>query len=154
MIIKTTLIFLFVFPLGSLASDLHDCAYNSTKVLKINSSDGASCKQAKLCFAEVLCAKTIRGKDIDVSRTIVCGLDPSGNCPAVEICRADNTSASFEEEAMVGTAGKEYWSAVALDAALPLLQLYYGYELEKRISDSNQGSISDDKANAKTKTAK
>ncbi len=154
MTIKTILIFLFVFPLGSLASDLHKCAYNSIKVLKINSSDGASCKQVKLCFAEVLCAETVNGKAIDVSRTIVCGLDTSGNCPDVEICRADKTSASFEKEAMVGTAGKEVWSAIVIAAAMPLMRLYYGYALEKRNQDSNLETISDDKAKVKINTVK
>lgn len=147
MFFKKVMLVAVLFPLTSFTAELKDCEYFSTKVLKISGGDGASCKENKLCFAEILCTKvTKKNKEVDVTRTIVCGLDSSGNCPAsVETCRADKTSASFEREAIVGVAGKQDWGAVAAEAAVPILQYYYGQKMEQNIRDFNLRSIDDKK---------
>ncbi len=118
--------FILTFSMVTFASNLSNCVYHTTQVLKINGGGGSSCVQSKLCYAEILCTKKLSsGKEIDVSRNIVCALDSTEHCPAVETCRNDKTTATFEKEAQVGSAGKRDWTAIAtrVGTALTLLHL-------------------------------
>lgn len=111
---------ILLFSAVTFASDLSSCEYTKTQILKINGG-GASCSQAKLCYAEIGCTRKLSsGKEIDVSRNIVCALDATGHCPSVEVCRNDKTTATFEKEAQAGSAGKKDWTAVTANVGMAL----------------------------------
>ncbi len=118
-------------PLFSFASQLIDCEYYSTKILKISADSGASCGEKKLCTAEILCTKAIKtksdkAKSVDVTRNIVCPVDvATGKCPSVETCRKDKTLV-YENEVETGEAGKDKWAGVVANLTPALMSMYLG----------------------------
>ena len=95
-----------------------DCKYKRTQLLKVNKANETSCKEVKLCFADISCDETSYpgGKKIRVNRNSVCAVDASGKCPSVEACQADTAAATIESEAQLGSAGPTDWSTVLVES--------------------------------------